>query len=393
MPNKGTTQWSLLSGVMLGAGAMYFLDPARGRRRRALVRDKCFSLCHRSGGAMDATAHSLRDEGQGLIARMRSRLRREDVPDTVLVARVRSEMGHAISHPHAIEVTAENGRVTLRGPILQQEIKRLVAATSAVRGVKEVDAQLEGHEDAAKVPALQGGRPRPGRRSVFLKDTWTPALRLLVGAGGTALTAGGASRGGPVGAIATAAGVGLLARAVTNLDTRRLTGWGAGRRAVDIHKCIHILAPVEEVFAFWDNVENFPRFMSHLKSVRRDGDGRTHWVAAGPGGVSIEWTAVETRREPNKLLAWSTEPGSLLQSAGVVRFTTDANGGAIVDVQMSYNPVAGAVGHAVAAVLGVDAKTAMDEDLARLKSLLEYGKATAHHHAVYREEIEPRPQA
>jgi uncharacterized membrane protein len=269
----------------------------------------------------------------------------------------------------------------------------LVAVTSAVRGVKEVDAQLEAHDDAAKVPALQGGRPRPGRRSTFMKDNWTPALRLLVGAGGTVLTAAGTSRGGAIGTLAAAAGVGLLTRAVTNLDSRRLTGVGAGSRAVDIHKCIHILAPVEEVFAFWDNVENFPRFMSHLKSVRRTGEGRTHWVAAGPGGISIEWTAVETRREPNKLLAWSTEPGSSLQSTGVVRFTTDSNGGAIIDVQMSYNPVVGAVGHALAAILGVDAKTAMDEDLVRLKSLLEYGKATAHHHAVYREEIEPRPQA
>jgi uncharacterized membrane protein len=343
---------------------------------------------------MDATARNLRDEGQGLLARMRSRLRREDgVPDRVLVARVRSEMGRVVSHPHAIEVTAENGRVTLRGPVLREETKPLVAATSSVRGVREVDIRVEAHDDATNVPALQGGRHRAGRRSALGKENWPPAVRLLVGAGGTALTAAGTLRGGLGGAIATAAGVGLLTRAVTNLDSRRLTGLGAGRRAVDIHKTIHVLAPVEEVFAFWDNVENFPRFMSHLKSVRRAGDGRTHWVATGPGGVSVEWTAVETRREPNKLLAWSTEPGSSLQNAGSVRFSTDSNGGTIIDVQMCYNPLAGAAGHALAATLGVDPKTAMDDDLVRLKSLLEYGKATAHHHAVYREEIEPRPRS
>jgi uncharacterized membrane protein len=217
-------------------------------------------------------------------------------------------------------------------------------------------------------------------------------VRLLVGAGGAAMTAAGSVRGGVTGALATTAGVGLLARAVTNLDARRLIGVGAGRRAVDIHKTIHVLAPVEEVFAFWDNVENFPRFMSHLKQVRRIGDGRTHWAASGPAGLSMEWTAVETRREPNQLLAWSSEPGSALQSAGAVRFRPDPNGGTLIDVQMSYNPPAGAIGHAFAAIFGLDPKSAMDDDLVRLKSLIEYGKATAHHHAVYRDEVEPRQQ-
>jgi uncharacterized membrane protein len=130
--------------------------------------------------------------------------------------------------------------------------------------------------------------------------------------------------------------------------------------------------------------------MSHLKEVRRIGDGRTHWVASGPAGISIEWTAVETRREPNRLLAWSSEPGSALQTAGMVRFQTDQRGGCLIDVQMSYNPPAGAIGHAFAAIIGSGPKSAMDDDLVRLKSLIEYGKATAHHHAVYRDEVEPR---
>jgi uncharacterized membrane protein len=315
------------------------------------------------------------------------------VEDGVLVARVRSEMGRAVSHSHAIEVTADHGHVTLRGPILSDEVKRLVSCVSHVRGVRSVDQQLEVHDDAGGVSALQGGRRRPGRRSAIMQNNWSPAVRLIVGAGGAAMTAAGSLRGGLTGAFATTGGVGLLARAITNMDTRRLTGVGAGRRAVDIHKTIHILAPVDEVFAFWDNVENFPRFMSHLKEVRRIGDGRTRWVASGPAGISMEWTAVETRREPNQLLAWSSEPGSALQTAGIIHFRPEPNGGALVDVQMSYNPPAGAIGHAFAAIFGVDPKSAMDDDLVRLKSLMEYGKATAHHHAVYREEVEPRQQA
>ena len=54
---------------------------------------------------------------------------------------------------------------------------------------------------------------------------------------------------------------------------------------------------------------------------------------------------------------------------------------------MTYNPPAGAIGHALAALFGADPKRTMDEDLARLKSLFEHGKTTAHGETVTRERI------
>jgi hypothetical protein len=88
-------------------------------------------------------------------------------------------MGWVVSHPHAIEVTAENGRVILRGPILAHEVDDLLSMISSVRGVSGIDNQLEIHQQASAVPGLQGGTARSGQRFELMQENWAPAPRLL----------------------------------------------------------------------------------------------------------------------------------------------------------------------------------------------------------------------
>ena len=106
----------------------------------------------------------------------------------------------------------------------------------------------------------------------------------------------------------------------------------------------------------------------------------------GPAGVPIEWDTEVSAHVPNEVLGWRTVPGAVVDHAGLVHFEP-ADGGTRVHIQMSYNPPAGAVGHAVVALLGQDPKRAMDEDLVRLKSLLEEGKTTAHGDTVHRDKL------
>ena len=97
-----------------------------------------------------------------------------------------------------------------------------------------------------------------------------------------------------------------------------------------------------------------------------------------------------TQLVPNQVLAWKTLPGAMVEHAGIVRFQEHA-GGTRIHMRMSYNPPAGALGHGLSTLFGVDPKTAMDEDLVRLKSLLEVGKASAHGEQVTREELGSAP--
>lgn len=118
-----------------------------------------------------------------MVAAARGRWRDDPIGDRQLIARVRAQLGRACSHPHAIEVTADNGTVTLRGPILTREIDDVVAGIGRVGGVAAVANELEAHESADGIPALQGegGIAEPSRD--ILQRNWAPATRALVTAG------------------------------------------------------------------------------------------------------------------------------------------------------------------------------------------------------------------
>lgn len=171
------------AGVGLGSGLMFLLDPDRGKRRRALLRDKCVSAARKTGEGFEVTARDLRNRTQGLMTEVQSRFSSERADDSVLVERVRSKMGRIVSHPKAVEVSAQNGRVVLSGPILATEVPELLARVNKVKGVNEVMNHLEQHDEAGDHPALQGGRERTGERFDLFQNNWSPTTRLLVGAG------------------------------------------------------------------------------------------------------------------------------------------------------------------------------------------------------------------
>jgi len=131
----------LLVGIALGAGLMYILDPNRGARRRALIRDQVNHGVHeiedlRSG--VVSKARHLRNRARGVALETRSRLRRPEVDDSVLEERVRSELGMGVDNPSAIAVSAEHGRVTLRGTAAEADMTDLVERVQSVPGVHDV---------------------------------------------------------------------------------------------------------------------------------------------------------------------------------------------------------------------------------------------------------------
>ena len=142
------------------------------------------------------------------------------------------------------------------------------------------------------------------------------------------------------------------------------------RRAVDIQKTLYIDAPVDQVYAFWSNYENFPLFMSHVREVEDLGEGRSRWQVSGPGGLPIEWSAVLTQHALDEVIAWRSESGSMLENAGVIRFVPSGTG-TRVNLRFCYYPPAGGAGQAVAELLGSDPRAKLNEDLGRMKALLE----------------------
>jgi len=381
---------SLIGGIGIGVGLMYFLDPGRGRRRRALARDKSVGLWNATGNVLGKTRRDLGNRAQGISAWGKNWFRRDEgAPAQVLEARVRSRLGRLAMHPSSIEVTVlPGGAVTLSGPVLEDEVERILDGVASVEGVSSIENRLEAHPHGHNVPGLQGEPRRPEERFELMQSNWSPAARALVGAAGTTMAFYGLGRWDWRGAGMGVLGAAAIARSVSNKEFKRLIGVRTGRRAVDIHKTMTIDSPVERVFEFWANYGNFPTFMSHLREVRDLGNGRSHWVAVGPARIPVEWDAEITELRPNEILAWRSVPGSRIESVGTARFQPNPDGSTRLDIRISYSPPAGAMGHVVARLFGADPERAMNEDLARLKSLLEVGKTSVKGQTVTREKLE-----
>jgi CBS domain-containing protein len=193
------TSGQLAAGTLfmgIGAGLMYLFDPLRGSGRRTRVQQQTGSLYGASGETIGRKSMHLKNRAAGIVASAKSLLQTsEDVPDDKLVARIRSKIGRYVSHPRAVQVTANGGNVTLSGPILADEVSGMLDCVNAIPGVKSVESRLEVHETAGSHPSLQGGRNIHNYERT--QSGWSPATRFIAGlAGGGVLLYGLRSRMG-----------------------------------------------------------------------------------------------------------------------------------------------------------------------------------------------------
>ncbi|MFC6023557.1 SRPBCC family protein [Plantactinospora solaniradicis] len=150
---------------------------------------------------------------------------------------------------------------------------------------------------------------------------------------------------------------------------------GARRRAIRASATVTINRPADEVYRFWRDFENLPRFMYHLESVRSDGDGRSHWTVKAPAGRRVEWDAEIVEDHLSEVITWRSVRGARVPNAGRVRFARAAGGrGTEVRVDLAYAPPGGAVGRAVAKLFGEEPEQQIRDDLRRFKQVIETGE-------------------
>lgn len=139
-------------------------------------------------------------------------------------------------------------------------------------------------------------------------------------------------------------------------------------------RSITVGKPIEEVYAFWRDFQNFPRFMRHLESVTVTDPTHSHWVAKGPAGKSVEWDAVITEERTNELISWKSMPGADVPNMGTVRFQrAPADRGTEVHAQLSYDPPLGKVGAKVAALFREAPGQQITDDMRHFKQVMELG--------------------
>jgi uncharacterized membrane protein len=213
------------------------------------------------------------------------------------------------------------------------------------------------------------------------------AERVVSVLGGGALALYGLNRGSLVGLGLAALGGALLYRGITgHSPTYSALGISTGGphgpatsvpagRGVRVQKTFTINCPPEDLYRAWRNLENLPRFMHHLHSVKNLGNHVSHWVVQAPLGGTVEWEAEIFNDKPNELIAWRSLQGSMMDTAGSVHFRRAPQGqGTEVQVELKYDPPAGRLGAALARFLGANPERQIEEDLRRFRDLMEAGR-------------------
>ncbi|HET6577397.1 MAG TPA: SRPBCC family protein [Gemmatimonadales bacterium] len=226
--------------------------------------------------------------------------------------------------------------------------------------------------------SFDGGRERRGV-NVGQRERW------ISGIAGAALV--GFSMGRKrLRAVLVPLGGALIGRAVTGrCEVNRLLGRNSARDegrtgtiadlerggGVKLEQAVVIERPREELFGFWRDFENLPRFMDNLESVTILGPRRSHWVAKGPAGTRVEWDAEIEQEIENELISWRSLPGADVDQVGSVHFSPVHNGGTEVRVILRYAPPAGKLGGGVGHVLGENPEQQVADDLRRFKQVMD----------------------
>ncbi len=162
---------------------------------------------------------------------------------------------------------------------------------------------------------------------------------------------------------------------VTALDIICAKQLSNGSQGIHAQATCIVNKPPDQVYAFWRDFQNLGRFMTHLESVQDLGDGRSHWKAKGPAGMSVEWDATIIADVPGSLITWRSIEGSDVDNAGAVRFErAPGDRGTIVRVNIEYYPPMGVVGATAAKLFGEEPEQQLDDDLRRFKQMLEVGE-------------------
>lgn len=194
--------------------------------------------------------------------------------------------------------------------------------------------------------------------------------------------AGKAAVGIGIAAAAAAAGAFLLSRSSRRPDIETdaphwtLDKTAQGGRAV-FGKTLLINRPRTELFAFWKDFTNFPRFMENVERVEDLGDGRSRWTIKAPAGSEVTLVNRVTEVKDGSTISWQSEPESDIVNSGKVRFEdAPAGRGTFVSLIIGYEPPGGTLGRLFAKILQREPEIQARRDLRRFKQLMETGEVT-----------------
>jgi uncharacterized membrane protein len=251
-----------------------------------------------------------------------------------------------------------------------------MAQTKVNTANKDVISSSEGKSGSGTLTSAM-----KGSRNVGVWERWAS------GVGGGLLSLYGLTRRDWEGAVLALFGGGFVYRGLTghsylyqalriNTNNQQKAATSVGdQEGIKVERAVTINRPREELYRFWRNFENLPRFMDHLISVKVTDPTHSHWIAMAPAGTSVEWDAEIINERENELIAWRSLDNADIGNAGSVHFTPAPDGkGTVVRVVLEYDPPAGYLGATIAKLFGQEPDQQVREELRHFKALMEAGE-------------------
>ncbi|PVE59997.1 cyclase [Arthrobacter sp. TPD3018] len=141
-----------------------------------------------------------------------------------------------------------------------------------------------------------------------------------------------------------------------------------------IASAVTINRPVAEVYAYFRDFANLPSFMENVISIEVTDEKTSHWTVKAPAGATVSWDARITQEEPDRLIAWTSEPGAEVPNSGRVTFRDAGPRGTVVTATIAYDPPGGVIGKVIAKMFQREPAIQARRDLARFKQLMEAGE-------------------
>lgn len=257
------------------------------------------------------------------------------------------------------EVVAPHGVAQLIGLEADEKNRRLIRSM----GMREI---------ASGLGILSQRKPTPWVWSRVAGDTLDLALL------GSAMRSENAQKHRVVAATAAVLGVTALDVYCGTQLRRNADAYGTDGSpddSVEIKTALTVGRSPEEVYRFWRDFDNLPRFMNHLEAVRITGERTSHWRAKAPVGMTVEWDAEIIEDRPNELIVWQSLENADVENSGSVRFApAPGNRGTEIMLEMRFHPPGGAVGAKFARLFDDVPKMQMRNDLRRFKQVMETGQ-------------------
>jgi len=198
-------------------------------------------------------------------------------------------------------------------------------------------------------------------------------------AAGALLFGLGMTRKGIPGKLAKMGGAALFARGASGYAPLYKTlgiafpnnTTGTSRRAIRVESSVDVNRCASDLYNLWRDLENLPAFMSHLISVKEIGTLRSHWIARGPAGTTVQWDAQIVNDVPDKVIAWETVEGSSVDHAGSIHFDALDDKRTRMRVVFRYDPPGQKVGAILAKLFGEDPQREVDNDLRRFQKMID----------------------